>query len=142
MAILGKLITAAGGVLIALFSLAAWIVVLASDDYASRHFLGMKANAVLQGLLMMVLGGAIAAGALLMFDKCAKCLAITGGLVVFLSTPWACGSLIYGGLNFYIILGGLVAIAGACSGCCCKLGACESKDQPPMATPVPPESKL
>ena len=49
-------------------------------------------------------------------------------------------------MNFYIILGGLIAMTGACwDRCCCQVGMGQAAAEKPAEQPTPaapPESKL
>ncbi|MDD4889994.1 MAG: hypothetical protein PHU85_08680, partial [Phycisphaerae bacterium] len=90
------------------------------------------------GISLIALGGAIAAGALLMFDRASKCLAGLGILATFLASSLAGSVLIHGdGMTFYVVLGGLIAAAGSCHPC--LSGVCKADGQ---GTTPPPESKL
>ncbi len=101
---LGKWVAVAGGVLVVLFGLIGWIVVVASD-FATG---GTKAHAVIQGLILMVLGGAIAVGAGMMYDKAATAICWVAAATVVLALAATSG-----GMSFYVVLGGLAAIIGA-----------------------------
>ena len=107
MANLGKFITAAGGAIVAVFSLVAWITVLASDEFRGSTFTGLKANAVIQGLIMMGLGALMIVGGLVLYDKVGRSMCCIAGTAIFLATTLVPSQLAAGGMNFYIILGGL-----------------------------------
>ena len=87
--LLGKLITAGGGGLVAVFSLVGWIVILASDDFKSSAANGLKAHAIIQGILLMLLGGALIAGALVCYAKAAKALAGLAVAIAILASSLA-----------------------------------------------------
>lgn len=131
---LGKFITAAGGAMIAVFSLVAMIVVLAADFTPTS----IKVNAVFQGIILIALGGAVVAGSLMMFDRACKCLVGLGLLATFLASTLS-GSVLVpasGGIMFYVLLGGLVTATGSCHSCLCGPKSCG------QAGTAPPESKL
>ena len=117
--LLGKIITASGGVLVAAFSLVGLIVVAASDSTFVTA--GFKAHAIIQGIILVILGGAgLVGGALMCYDKAAKALAGLAVAIAILASSLAGAQLAQGGMNFYIILGAMISIVGGCWDCCCK----------------------
>ncbi|MCG3181887.1 MAG: hypothetical protein BIFFINMI_04325 [Phycisphaerae bacterium] len=107
---LGKWVTAGGGVIVAVFSLIGLILVASFETYGQGG--GAKANGIFQGIIIMILGGAVAVGAVLMYDKLAKVL----GLVAIAATAAAMTPsrlADFGGMNVYIVLDGVIAVLGA-----------------------------
>lgn len=152
MAKLGKWVTAAGGVLVAVFSLVALIVVAATETskFGPGFSLGvmvsggLKALAIIEGLLLVALGAGLAVGAVLMYDRLNKCLAWTAGSVVVLLVVTVLP------FKLFAMIGALAALAGAKWDCCCgevcggetEAATAQTPDAPAAPAQQPPESRL
>jgi hypothetical protein len=121
-----------------LFSLIGWIVALIQDIPKGAPG-APKVHATFQAIILMALGALIVLHALMLSGQTSKGSCMLGIFVVVLASMIGLGEELarLGGLNFYIIFGGLVAILGAnWDACGCKIGG---KAETPAA---PPEAKL
>jgi hypothetical protein len=136
MAGLGKWVTAAGGAMIALFSLIGLIIAISALEDG-----GVITVAIFQGLVFIIIGAKIALASLIMYDRAAKVICWMGVAMVFLASRLAPGMvpmvrgmgvgeispIAVGDMNFFITLGALIAIVGANWSTC--LGGANSLDE-------------
>ena len=120
MAILGKFITAVGSAVVFVFALVGFIVIAATSTQYGEGFSlgvmvtgGVKAVAIIEGILLMVLSAAAAASGFV--PAAAKC-------PVGSKVPWALVLLVVVTVlpfKLFMMVGALVAVAGLCWSSCC-----------------------